>query len=322
MDPASHSADHTKEKRITKVRGGGKSNLKRADRTVSLPKWMKEILISYDIHESTMELPLPSDRNGCDRLANWLNALHNYIDVTNPFNLRKRSALQKRLYQFREVLRGQFGFTAQSFARRKRMARHEVIPSELAPPFSQSQIKHLADGDKNALPSSPANQHVSPPVAAFHDILDQSGDRPTDAASHAARIPHGAPTQPDHNRLGNSINGPEATSATRPQSKQPIMPSSSTFNDMIAANQDPHLIEMLKDVDEYTALHPSQDELVTSPDSPNQSTPGSGPVGALMHNSSNLPAPIGQCQYHPNIPVDPELTNEEHDWRTYFNFGQ
>ncbi|KAG6835594.1 hypothetical protein H0H93_016701, partial [Arthromyces matolae] len=295
MDPASHSADHTKEKRIKKVRGGGKSNLEHADRTLSLPKWIKDILIPYGIHESTMQLPLPSDQNGCDRLANWLNALHNYVDMTNPGKLHIN--LQTKLYRFRGRLRDQFGFTAQSFERRKRMARHEVIPSELIPPFSGGQTDEVAAGDKNTAPSSSATPHISP-----HSIVDQPGNRPTDPASNSAQItPPGAPTLPEHNQLGNS-NGPEATSAARPNSKQPIMPSSSTFNDMIAANQDPHLIEMLKDVDEYTALHPSQDV-----------------QGASMQHNSDRPAPP-TSQYDPEIPVNPELMNEEDDWNKYFNF--
>ncbi|KAG6846837.1 hypothetical protein H0H93_011504 [Arthromyces matolae] len=164
-----------------------------------------------------MELPLPSDRNGCDRLANWLNALHNYIDATNPSNPRKRNNLQTRLYQLRQRLREEFGFTVQSFGKRNTLATHEVIPSELTPPFSGGQTEHLAAGEKNAAPSSSANPHISP----HGDLLDQPGDRPTDPASNSVDIsPTAAPIQPDsiHNpsQLG-KWNGSETTSVSPSQ---------------------------------------------------------------------------------------------------------
>ncbi|KAG6809400.1 hypothetical protein H0H93_015841, partial [Arthromyces matolae] len=171
--------------RDTGHKRGRAIKLEGAERTVLFPEWIRNILLLYNIPQTTMELPQPSDRNGCKLLEKWLQALHNYIDVVVNYDLKKRDTMQKRLDRFRRELRHQFGFTAKSFAKRKKLDRTEIKRSELIPPFLPSPLAQevspsfLTDFNFNSEPRQPPGQKIEnvpqipPTIAAFQPEIHQ-----------------------------------------------------------------------------------------------------------------------------------------------------
>ncbi|KAG6834564.1 hypothetical protein H0H93_008901, partial [Arthromyces matolae] len=131
------------------------------DTTITFPEWLIDILSRQHIHQSNMELPPLSDKNGCDRLETWLHTLFHYIDATYR-DEQKRSSMLKKLHRFRRDLQEQFWFTNQSFSRRKELAIPKTMPSteSLTPPFL-GKTKQSAS-DTNAIPSAQGTPSSSP----------------------------------------------------------------------------------------------------------------------------------------------------------------